>query len=514
MKKSFISVLMVIALLFSAIVCPLSNASAFGEEEKKPEEIVLDFSFFELNYASDPEKYHDAAETFFRDFKDLAEFVLWCDTSDLDKYVKCTKALRWNDFCDYTNNEKYTTQLYDYLDNYKGDTDYTSSGIEYVEYFQNNYDKSIEKVLDNDITELLTETSKLDKSQFNLAIKRYNNIIKICDAFLSISEGHKGATDKKAEAQKCLDKVMGSVDSKIFSSDVHKNNIGKILFSKNNIVAGKETAASFSTSFDTNSNIYAIAYLSTPLQKIVPKSSYYPNPNETCSANAWIKIDGMDNLYGNIMFDVDIQDYQANKGYVTFEILPNAKSTKGDNLKEWYDLFLSRLTEGKHTIEIDIQLKDTTIASGSFDIDWTNADLDKISKNINKCIKVSEDYRANKAQVPGVFKVKSLKYKDQKTLSDKKIEAVLKKERPDITKIMKMVNVGDITDGWSVEKNELGIPVAKYSTMNTWALFKAKDGWCYIVNFSLKCTYLGGGTYSAPFIDSIATRKIAAKNVK
>lgn len=514
MKKSFISVLMVIALLFTGIVSPIgtNQATAFTEE-KKPEEIVLDFSFFKLDYASDPEKYHNAAKTFFGDFETLAQFLMDCDMSDVDIYAKCATAIRWNDICDYTSNQNYMTQLYDYIDNYDGYTSSASSGLEYIQYFSDNYEDRFDQAIVNQINDLFKAASECDKSQYNLALKYYNKIIKMCDAFMIIAEGHKGATEKKAEAQKCIDNVMKSVDSKIFSSDVHKNNIGKVLFSKNNIVAGKETTSSFSTSYDANSNIYAIAYLSTPLQKIVPKASYYPNPNETCSASAYVKIDGVKFDYGSIKFNVDVQDYQANKAYVTFELLPNAKNTKGDNLKEWYDFVFSKLKSGKHTIEIEIAVDGTSVANGKFEIDWTNADLKKISKNVTNCIKISEDYRANKAQVPGVFKVKSKTYKD-KTLSDSNIKTIFKKYYSDATSILKFVNVGDVTTGWGVQKDSYGYPVAKHSTMHTWVIYKAKDGWCYIVEFGLTCDYLGYGKYGNPYVYTVSKTKIAAKNVK
>lgn len=516
MKQRIISISMLIVFLFSAFVGPFSsnNASAFVYAERKPEDIVLDFSFFEMTYESNPEEYHEKASEFFDGCSTLIDYLIGGDLSDLDKYTKCAKALRWGDICDYTSNEKYMAQLEEYFAKYDGNTNSASNGIDAIVYFSGYYGKMFDSTFTKIIDEMFTDASKLDKSQYNQASKLYNNIIKICDAFLIMAEEYQPATDLKNKAQKNLDNLMSNTDSNIFSSEIHKNNLGKILFSKNTIAPDKVTDASFTTSFDANSNIYAIAYLTAPLQDIAPKTSYYTDPNETSTASASVKIDGKDFDYGYIRFKVDVQEYQANKAYVTFELLPNSNSTKGDNLKEWYDFVFSKLTSGKHTITVDISVNSTNVAVGEFEIDWTGADLKKISANVNKCIKISDNYRANNTKVPGVFKEKSKKFKD-KSLSDKKIKSVFMNQYSDAKSIMKFVNVGDINDGWGVQKDDWGDPVAKHSTMNTWVIYKSNDGFCYIVEFYLTCKYnYKTKKYGKPYVNTVSKTKIATKNVK
>lgn len=516
MKKSIISIFMAFALLFTGIISPLTTNYANAlSDEVEPDKLVLDFSFFKLDYESDPDKYHEGAKKFFNDFMTIGKFLMDCDTSDVDKYAQCAKAFRLKDVNDCLNDESNLNQLIKYLDNYDGNTNTVLDGIDYFNYFIKNYEARFDQTVISQIDDIFKDAAECDKSQYNLVLKKYNKVIQIVDAFLNIVGEHKGASDKKAQAQKCIDSVMKSIDTKIFSSDVHKNNIGKILFSRNSIVAGKETASSFTKSFDANSNIYAIAYLSTSLQKIVPKASYYPDPNETCYAAAHVKIDGVDFSYGYIKFAVDVQEYQADKGYVTFELLPNAKNTKGDNLKEWYDYLFSKLKPGKHTISVEITVGETTVAGGDFDIDWKNADLKKISNNVSNCIKISDAYRASKAQVPGVFKVKSKTYKD-KSLSDNNIKALLSNAYPDFKSLTKyLVNVGDNTSGWGIQKDEYKLPVAAHSTMNTWAIYTAKDGYCYIVEFFITKDYnYLSKTYGKPYVQTVSKTRIAAKNVK
>lgn len=303
-----------------------------------------------------------------------------------------------------------------------------------------------------------------------------------------------------------------SSDSASESSSEEDTDTVKILFSNKSIVDSTDTNQ-FTDKFTANSNIYAIAYLPEPIQSIAPNSSTLNPQNATTFATAWVSVDGSHFCIIEDI-DMDIKDYQANKNYFTFEILPNPKSTKGNSLDKWYKSFLSELKPGNHTVEIKLWINEFPVTSGEFNLDWTNADKNKILKNIKECEKSAQDYNASMVKVPDAFKQKHKAYKDPE-LSDKKIKALFMKTFTDATKILKFVNIGDNSTSWTIEKNELDIPVAKNSTMATWVIYKTKDGSCYITQFDLKRTYTGGGTYGKVFIsNSYQGTKIAEKNVK
>ncbi|MDF2987062.1 MAG: hypothetical protein K0R50_2572 [Eubacterium sp.] len=311
--------------------------------------------------------------------------------------------------------------------------------------------------------------------------------------------------------------TVAAADS-IYASDVHKNNVGKILFSESGIKAGKETAGQFTDKFTADSKIYAIAYLDKKVQSIEKIGQKFDDtyiPYETVQAVATLSIDGME-YYGNStpIIPMNIQDYQSNKAYFTFEIVPDPKDTVGYNLTTWYENLFILLGSGEHEVTIDLSLNNQKIASGSFNIDWTNGDLEKLKKNAEDCNKIATDYRANLRKMPAQFSQKHKPYKDA-SLSDKNIKALITKTYPNLKKITKFVTIGKSTTSWYVEKDDYDYPVAKYSTNETWAIYQATDGWSYIIQVKVKCDYEGFGVYGEPYIDPVIyPAKIATKNVK
>lgn len=309
-----------------------------------------------------------------------------------------------------------------------------------------------------------------------------------------------------------------SSSSSIYASEIHKNNVGKILFSETSIKAGKETESQFTDSFTADSHIYAIAYLDSKVQDIEKIGEKYDDtyiPYETVQAVATITIDGQQ-YYGNNnpIIPMNIQDYQANKAYYTFEIIPDPKDTVGYDPYTWIENVFILLGSGNHEVKIDLSLNNQTIASGSFNIDWTNGDTEKLQENADECSKIASDYRAKLRKMPVQFSQKNSPYKDS-ALSEKNIKAMIMDEYENCKKITKFITLGKSSKSWYVEKDEYDYPIAKYSTKETWVIYQATDGWSYIIQVRVKCDYEGYGVYGEPYIDTIIyPAKIATKNVK
>lgn len=309
-----------------------------------------------------------------------------------------------------------------------------------------------------------------------------------------------------------------SSSANIYASEVHKNNVGKILFSETSIIAGKETASQFTDKFTADSHLYAIAYLDSQVQSIEKIGEKFDDtyiPYETVQAVATISIDGQE-YYGNNnpIIPMNVQDYQANKAYFTFEIIPDPKSTVGYNLSTWYENIFILLGSGNHEVTIDLTLNNKKIASGSFNIDWTNGDLEKLQKNAEECSKIATEYRANLRKIPVQFSQENSPYNDP-LLSDENIKAMIMSAYKNCKIITKFVTLGASSDSWYVEKDNYDYPVAKYSTKDTWAIYQSTDGWSYIIQVRVKCDYEGFGVYGEPYIDPIISpAKIATKNVE
>lgn len=487
-------------LLTFALVTPVNAYDDEQSEKEEYKQIVLDYSFLTQDPASDA-----FANGFSKFFEGCNDLIAGVNSQDLDIALKYAADFKLSEI----NKVLQDANVVSFIESNPEAGDLAFS----VTYFEKTYKGKFESSVVETLEQAINDTSNMPKAQIMSAINEYNKIIKKCDIPLTLfGKDYQPAADIKTKAEKALKKLTGSVDSKFYSSDVHKNNVGKILFSTNPIVGGKESSSQFTDKFTSDSNIYAVAYLPMPIQTLCPRSSKYNKANETTTFDVQISIDGSLGIPIEVI-EMDIQDYQANKGYITFEILPNSKSTKGDCLDLWYRDLLSTLDKDQHKIELSVSVKGGPIANGSFDLDWSKADIAKIKKNIDQCSKVSADYKANLAKVPEVFKEKHKTYKD-KALSDAKLKALLTKKFPDCAKILKFVNVGDNSSTWSIRKDEFNIPVLRRGTMKTWAIYKSKNGWCYIVEFSIASNYTGGGTWGETFIDGASTRKIAEKNVK
>lgn len=512
-RNSIVSFFLVFVLLLTFVLHPL-NTTAASDSSEKPNAIVLNFSFFDAPAGSD--EYSKGANEFLKNVADIMFELEMSNLVDVNEFEVYAKSLQYSKIAEYLNQTKYSDPLMDYLQNdERGSSAY--SDFETLLDFEKNFEKVFNSSYLPKLNEMLKEAEGKKKTQLIEALDLCNNVIKFCDCVLLILPDLEPAKTKKAEAQKLINKLMGSVSSSFYSSEVHKNNLGKILFSETNIVAGKENISQFSDKYSAVSNIYAIAYLPMGVKSIKPSLTLDDKTYigyETVQASAALKIDGEISQFPPVSVPVNIQDYQANKGYITFEIIPNAKSTVGYNFLEWYSSLFSQLKPGNHTISIELSLNNSKVASGQFELDWNNADLTKIKKNLENCQKIASDYRANLRKVPEQFKNKHKVYKDA-ALSDAKIKAMFMQEFKNAVSISKMVNIGDNSQTWYVEKDDWDIPVAKYSGMETWIIYKAKDGWSYITQIKFKCVYEGGGVYGKPYIlMELEPAKIATKNVK
>jgi hypothetical protein len=69
--------------------------------------------------------------------------------------------------------------------------------------------------------------------------------------------------------------------------------------------------------------------------------------------------------------------------------------------------------------------------------------------------------------------------------------------------------------GWTVEKNEFGIPLYRYSSQWYTAFWKNNDGTdCFYQGFGLRQNYEGGGKYSASFVDEEPYKNLRCEEMK
>ncbi len=119
---------------------------------------------------------------------------------------------------------------------------------EYPEIYETKFRQAINQTLDGAYQVMKTNRAL---AVANLEVANHLN-----EACLLIVPDLKSALELRGELSKALT-TIGAEHAKVFTSDFHKKNAGKILFSKEPIVPGKENPAQFTNSFGPNDYIYA-----------------------------------------------------------------------------------------------------------------------------------------------------------------------------------------------------------------------------------------------------------------
>lgn len=113
----------------------------------------------------------------------------------------------------------------------------------------------------NQINGYIEEAYKFRAKDLGKSVKAAKNAAWLAEAVTLMLPENEEAKKLKADADKTLEDIGGEYYSQIYTSDFHKQNTGKILFSKEPIVIGEERPDQFTTDFTAKDKIYAIAYL-------------------------------------------------------------------------------------------------------------------------------------------------------------------------------------------------------------------------------------------------------------
>lgn len=293
-----------------------------------------------------------------------------------------------------------------------------------------------------------------------------------------------------------------SPDANGITSEFHRANVGKILFSKTPIVIGKENPAQFTTQFTANDKIYAVAYLNGSLKKLIGKSTEasgiytYMVDNEPSSSRS-----------SAIAFTHN--DSDLNQAWYSIEFIPDPdKALHGLDAMEWYNAFAMQ-EPAKHTFKIEFTTEKKKFGSteyapafavGEITLDLTDMNLDAMRANAESAQeKAQNNWARNNTALPDWYGKPSQKYKDPE-LSSANLQAIFQRrwaaEGRQVLKIVALENPPH--EEWVLYKNEFGIPKEKVTGGKIGILYKAKDGWCYFAeNVYFRRDYTGGGQYGA-----------------
>ncbi len=388
------------------------------------------------------------------------------------------------------------------LDNYK-----VEKMKKYGEVFTASYMDTYKPLINKKIE----EAYQYKKKNEGYAVKLINEANTYMEVIMLIIQENQDAIKLNKDLEGISKNILDPYYARVFTSNFHKKNVGKILFSNKPITVGKEDSTQFKTTFLPTENIYAVAYLNGKIKDIGDKDNgvyhVYIDDNENPT---------------NISFGHNKGD--ENLSYYLIEILPQPDLAYHGLDPVEFGKILSGLSPRNHVMKLGFGGNYNSYAMGEITLDWVTADGNKILANNNLASKNAQDNWARNMKLSEVYFLPMEKYNDP-DMSTEKIKAmILANEdfKDKISQIMKIQVTGYTTsfstEDWVIYTNELGIPTNKASNRYIGIVYKGADGWCYFT----ECIYFvrdyeGGGTYSKPrlyFGSDVLNTKIDCKNVK
>ncbi len=355
-----------------------------------------------------------------------------------------------------------------------------------------NYVKLIDEML-ADYKNYLMRTDRLKWNVTNVLVKARNEAnpqtkMKIleeakyeCEAVLLMSPNNTAFKQKLDE----VNKLLGNADSeasKFYTSDFHKQNVGKIVWSNKPLVIGKEKdmAANIKTGFKTGEAIFGTMYLGNYLKQLM---------NGNTKMRIVIRVDGGTAVWGGDLSYIIVPLTVQDKSYLQFALLPdeqwfNANYAPYVKEENWtYSYFIDDLAKAgdiSHTITCELEfptnIQSDIKSSLSLDLSDGSAAIKSLSTKLHDQLMASRTL-PKAGMSNAALEQQMVAAANNLGWNDKFSKAV-------ITSL-----------SWTIAKNDLTGAIL-YRWLPAVCTIKGTDGKCYYQEFSFKQEYTGGGNYS------------------
>jgi len=300
-----------------------------------------------------------------------------------------------------------------------------------------------------------------------------------CEAVLILSPNNDPFKKKLLEINKLLGNAAGEA-SKFFTSDFHKQNLNKIVWSSKPLVIGKENEMSsfIKSEFKTGEYIFGTAYLGVNASDAM---------NGNTNLRVRIKVDNGTAVWGGDLSYFELPLTAQGKSYIQFALLPDAQWLK-DNYapyiaeENWtISYFLDDLVRGgdiSHTINCELIFPTNKIRNIESEL---SLDLNSgITEIKTMATKLHDEMMASRTLPKAGMK--------NAAMEQQMVTALNKLGwKENFTKVV--INSTD----WTVKKNELGIIL--YRIVAAVGIFKEFDGKCWYQEFTFRQDYTGGGKF-------------------
>lgn len=303
-----------------------------------------------------------------------------------------------------------------------------------------------------------------------------------CQAILIVSPNNTPFKQKLEE----INKLLGSADAeaaKFFTSDFHKENLNKIVWSNKPLQIGKEKemAATVKSEFKTGDYIYGTAYLGVNAKDAM---------NGNTNLRVRIKVDGGTAVWGGDLSYIELPLAAQGKSYIQFALLPDAQWLK--------DNYAPYLAEENWTLSY---LMDELVRSGDVshkitcELIFPTNKIDDIESEFSLDLgSGSTDIKALATKLHG--ELMASRQLPKAGMSNAALEQQMVAAANNLGWKDKFLKAVITSSSWSISKNELTGAIL-YRYVGAVCTLKDYDGKCYYQEFTFRQDYTGGGGYSS-----------------
>ncbi len=208
------------------------------------------------------------------------------------------------------------------------------------------------------------------KTGLGAAVEQSEIALLLADASLLLLPDAANFQKLKKDAQAAVDKISGEAGAALYTSDFHKANKEKIIFSKSRIVLKNENAGTANALFAAGQNIYAMAYLKGTIKEL-PK---YGSMSPKIVIGIWVDAGDEPLLYSGtaaVSAEYIIMSSNPKMSETTLELdlVPDPSQTNRPEDGAEFAKHFSQLSPRNHTIKVGLFINDQPFAWGSFELD-------------------------------------------------------------------------------------------------------------------------------------------------
>ncbi len=349
----------------------------------------------------------------------------------------------------------------DFQEDYEMHGDYEELCVEFPKWF----DKEVVPFMTKEINSAIEKAYQLKSKgtdQINQALQTAKAALITSRGVLLIKPGHAKTLQLRKDAQKAVDDIEAQLTDLVYTSDIHKENAGNIVFSKSPITIKKEEPEKFTDSFTPDDYIYGMMYL---------KGTLIEQAKADKTVVTEILVDGnkvAEHEWG-------VWSDAKEKTYVDLEVIPNPDKVETHGAIK-YTQGLSTISPRNHTVKVVLRRKGSNvIAEGEFNLDCSSG-VDKIAA----IAKELKEKQLEKVRMPkAAMKNNMLEYSMRKAMQ---------KHWPDEKPLRAVIT----SDRWTMHYHAVTGAIM-YRTIDAAVAFKTKEGDCKIFYLTFKQPYNGTG---------------------